>query len=483
LERKTVLLLASILVLQFFLVAGLWHYRPLPDEGRYLTTGWMISQGKVPFRDTFSPKMPGLEFALAGIFTVFGPSLLAARLFVAIAASAIVLLVFFISRKAFGEKPALIASLFFSLWSTAFSSYWAIIEPFTALFSAIAVLFAFRFLFGKASLGNAFAFGFFLGLEVIFKQTMLPFALFMAAAVLAIGHFRGTKPGLRAVLAWVLGLAAMPLVFLVYLLSTGAFPFFVEAMLFPFLQLENFGVVAIDSKFLIAIAAFIAVPVALIALWKRPSIAGKRHEVFLFLAWFVFSFSNALPFRSCCIHLLPALPAASIFAGLLISDSLGQGGKEIKTKPLALFSALLLFLSFFAGGFFFSAFFSGDYSFSSLEGVASFVRANTGSNDTIMVFPASPELFFLAQRMPSSRQFVFFDPCPERCQQPVLEELFQNKPELLVYFSASPDYAASNLAQILEFREKNYGLLKVIELERPLYKTYGYAFIFRNLSS
>ncbi|MDP2973822.1 MAG: hypothetical protein Q8N60_02115, partial [Candidatus Diapherotrites archaeon] len=78
--RKIFVALLLVFVLQAALFMGLAQSRPLPDEGRYLTTGWMIGQGKVPFIDTFSPKPPSIEFVLAGLFALFGPSYLVARL-------------------------------------------------------------------------------------------------------------------------------------------------------------------------------------------------------------------------------------------------------------------------------------------------------------------------------------------------------------------------------------------------------------------
>lgn len=485
-EKKNVfLLLFALFLFQFFLIAGLSNQRPLPDEGRYLTTGWMISEGKIPFKDTFSPKPPAIEFVVAGIFTVFGPSLFAARMFVALIAVLQLALIFVLAKKAFGEKPALAAALFYCLWSLAFSAYWMVIGPFLALISTAAIFFAYSYLYEKPSLKNAFLPAFFLGLDVLFKQTMLPFAFGMLIVVLAISIFgRKRIPSLTEALAAIIGFAAMPLLFLAYLFATGAFPFFVEAMLFPFTQLSNFTEIIIDEKLLIAVAAFIAVPLTLLGMWKN--LLGKkinRFVIYFSVLWFVFSFSNALPFRSCCIHLLPVLPPASIFAGFMIARGVEKGKKGIGSGLLKTFSIALVLLSIFSVAFFFNAFSSPEYSFSDLENVALFVSENSAEDDTIMVFPATPELYFLSQRMPSARQFIFFDPCPEQCQLPVIDELEVGQPELLVYFSANPDYAGSDMEKMLEFRESNYSLLKVIELDQPLYKTYGYAFIFQRTSN
>ena len=484
-KKKVLLLLFALFLFQFFLIAGLWHQRPLPDEGRYLTTGWLISKGKVPFKDTFSPKPPAIEFVAAGLFTAFGPSLFAARMFIAFIAVIQLALIFALAKKAFGEKPALIASLFYCLWSLAFSAYWMVIGPFLALISTAAIFFAYLYLYQKPCSKNAFLLGLFLGLDVLFKQTMLPFALGMLLVVLAISLFgRKRLPSASETVSAIIGLAAMPLLFLLYLFATGSFSFFVEAMLFPFTQLNNFAEVTVDTKLLIAVAAFVAVPLSLLGMWKN--LLGKkvnRLVIYFSVLWFVFSFSNALPFRSCCIHLLPALPAASIFAGFMIARGVKKGRGSLGADLLKAFSIALIILSVFSVAFFYQAFSSPEYSFTDLENVASYVKQNSASNDNIMVFPATPELYFLSQRMPSARQFIFFDPCDEQCQQPVVEELSFNSPKLMVFFSADSQYAGSDMEKMLEFREQNYFLLKVLELEQPVYKTYGYAFIFQRSSN
>jgi 4-amino-4-deoxy-L-arabinose transferase-like glycosyltransferase len=479
--RKIFVALLLVFVLQAALFIGLAQSRPLPDEGRYLTTGWMICQGKVPFVDTFSPKPPSIEFVLAGLFALFGPSYLVARLLSVLVALAQIALLFVFVKKIFGEKAALLSALFYALWSSGFSGYFAIIEPFLALFSTAAVFFSYSFLFEGQKSKHLCLFGFFLGLTVVFKQTMIPFAAAMLVALIALNYFKNKRiVSVKKISFFALGFVAVPFLLLLYLLANNALPQFIEAMLFPLSQMENFGSVIIEARALIAVAAFSAVPIALIAFFAK-KIGGRENliEISLLFAWFVFSISNALPFRGCCLHLLPLLPPASIFAGFLIARSLSGAKKGLPEKLFAFFSICLLVASAFAAGFFFFVLSAPAYSFSSAEQVALFVKQNSSTQDTILVFRASPEIYFLSQRMPGARQFIFFDPCDEKCQGAVIADMRQRKPEIVVYFMHNSEKAESGMLLLDSFVQENYNTLEAMQLQPPLYRFYTHAVILK----
>ncbi len=479
-KRQITIILFAIFALQFFLIAGLWHQRPFLDEGRYLTTGWMILNGRIPFIDTLSPKPPAIEFLLASVFYLFGTSMLAARLFIGLVAVLQLALIFVLAKKVFGEKAALLAVLFYSLWSLGFSSYWATIEPFTALISTAAVLFAYLFVFENQSKKNVFALGLFLGLDVVFKQTMLPFAFLITAAVAILNYYRNRqKPSLQTIAAFAAGMLLVPLVFLAYFLANNALPAFAEAILSPLSQLIFFSVLTIETRLLIAIAAFSPVIVVIAALSKNLfSAREKTLEIILILCWFAFSFSNLLPFRGCCLHLLLALPPASILAGYLIWQSLSCKKEKAVEAAFCAFCTGLLILSVFAAGFFYYTLSGQEYSFAGVEKVALFVQSNTSEEETILVLPSSPELYFLSRRMPGAREISNWN-CLTPCQEGMLEDMVEMKPKLIVYFSSKEEDPESGMTLVDAFIKENYKLLTRLEISPPLYKAYEHAFVFQ----
>ncbi len=474
--KKTLLALLLVFFLQALLLANLVGQRPFLDEGRYTTAGWLISRGALPYVDMLSPKPPGIEFVLAAAFSLFGASMLTARMLMAAVACAQTFIVFLIARKMFGERAALFSALFYALWSVQFSAYIAVIEPFLALFASIAVLFLYSYLFEEGKERQLFAGCFFLGMMIIFKQTMLPFALGMLGFLFLFNYFKKKQAAFPRPAAIALsGFVAIPLLFLLYLLATNTLPDFIQLMLFPLGMLGSFFQIVLDTRVLVAVLAFSPIPMLL---WMSHKgflpLKQKPFEIILLLLWFLFAFSNTFPFRGCCMHLLPSLPAASVAAGAVIYTGL----RKPAHKGLAIFSLFILVSSIASALFFQYAFLSQEYSFRGIEEVASYIKENSGENDSILVLPASPELYFLSQRKPATRRLAFFHEYSEIEQQQTIDELLKNNPRFIVYFVRDSGDAFSGLALVDQFIKDNYGLGETIEMTPPLYKFFHYALVF-----
>ena len=313
------LFLALILLFQFFAVASLWNQRPFLDEGRYLASGWMIVNGKTPFADFFSPKPPTFEFLLAFLFLLFGPQLIVARLFMALVSVIQVLLIFLIAKKLFSTKSALFSALFYACLSLAFSAYWAIIAPMTALLSTLILLFTCKLVFEEQSNRAFFTVGLLLGLILLFKQTMILFSAGVLAGILILFTLKKKKISALNLGSLVLGGIIFPSIFLSYLVTTNSLSQFVSAMLFPLTQIGIFTFISFDAKWLLFLLILAPVLVS-IAAGFRNTFNAKKHafKIFLLAWWFFISLANAIPLMSCCTHLLISLPPSAILFGLII---------------------------------------------------------------------------------------------------------------------------------------------------------------------
>lgn len=86
-----------------FIASALW-VAALPkdlgisDEGTFLYTSKMLSQGRVLYRDVFEIVAPGFFYLMAGVFRVFGASMEAARATNAVMHGGIVLLIYLVAR-------------------------------------------------------------------------------------------------------------------------------------------------------------------------------------------------------------------------------------------------------------------------------------------------------------------------------------------------------------------------------------------------
>ncbi len=475
-----VLFLAGLLLASLFL--SLQQSRPLLDEGIYLTAAWLNSAGKTPYVDFFFMKPPGIVFSLSAWFSLFGAALFNARALMVVVSLATMLGVFFLSKKMFNQPAAIFSALFFVFWAVPFSAYWAILDPFLALIAVFSALFLYLFLTERKG-WQLFLFGFLLGLAVVFKQTMVLFAC--AAGLLALFCWLRVQKGslLRTAVTFVTAFLIAPLLFFLYLLRFNALNDFCTDVLHPVAMLQQLTVVTLDARVLIAVVAFACVPIALLALLKNYLGAGEKGREIVFISlFFAFGFANTLPFWGCCIHLIPALPFASILAGFLIAGAFRERSKVFSVFSVALLSVSVLAMVFFQG--YYS---SETYSFAGISEVAQLVAAQTNAGDKILVMPASTDflvmpasadLYFLSKRQPATRMFYYFGAYSSSLQQQVVGELQQNKPKLVVYLSRDRADVWKGPQQVDAFIQQNYSLTREITLQQPLYKFFTTALIF-----
>lgn len=94
------------------------------DEGYIVTSSMRILAGELPYRDFFIHTPPLTFYAVAGVFKIFGQSLIVARLFTAVIGLAIAILLYLISLKIIPSvRYALIPPIIFMFWGTAQVNY------------------------------------------------------------------------------------------------------------------------------------------------------------------------------------------------------------------------------------------------------------------------------------------------------------------------------------------------------------------------
>lgn len=470
-NRTSLIILALIGLVLAALFLSLSYSRPFFDEGIYITAGWLNSMGKVPYNDFFLMKPAGIVFVLSTWFSFFGATVFNARVLSLLVSLATLLGVFLLAKKLFGEKAALLSSLFFALWLVPFSAYFAIIDPFLALTAVWSALFLFICV-EERTLEKSFVFGFFLGASLIFKQTMVVFALGLIAIALFL-HPKGKPRSLANIASFAAGFLLLPVLFLLYLVNVNALANFLEAVLFPIAGQQSFLVFTLDERLALPFLAFSFVPVALIALYKNYlGAAEKKKEIAIISLLFVFTLANAFPFRGCCIHAIPALPFASILVGFVAVEAIKRREKVFSAVSVALIAGSFLVLVFSYGYFA-----SPEFSFIAVDSIAEYISGSTMPGDKILVMPASPELYFLSKRGPASRQLYFFGSYNEAFQQKAIGEISASNPKIVVYLAKEKEdfYAGPELVDA--YIQENYSVREELELYPPLYKFYNYAII------
>jgi len=121
------------------------------DEGFAVYGAERILDGDVPYRDFWAIYPPGQFYTLAGVFKVFGVSILAERVFDSLIRLAISLTVFWISRSLSTPRLALIPFSFAVLWMGSVGYHGYAMFP-ALLLNLIGVTCLFRFLAYRRSL-------------------------------------------------------------------------------------------------------------------------------------------------------------------------------------------------------------------------------------------------------------------------------------------------------------------------------------------
>ncbi|HLD58162.1 MAG TPA: glycosyltransferase family 39 protein [archaeon] len=463
-------------IMQFGLFFLLSDSRPFFDEGVYLTGSWLFSNGTLPYAGFFESKPLGIFSVGALLFSIFPPSLLAARLLMAFVAVFSSALVFLVSKKIFGEKTAFFACVFFAFLSVAFGNFWFVIEPFVSFLVLLSVFCYLNYL-EKKSLAWLSAAILFVIAAVLFKQT----AFFLAAFFLLFFIFRETKRQKsfqKAVFVFLKALVpsfVLILAFLAFLLYNGLFSLFFD-YLFLF-HIENLGYysgVFLSLDFLpffvsIAIPFFAAV---LLLLKKISFEAGQKEFFALLFLWALGSLAMVLPLMGCCMHFVPVLPALSIVSGF------GFFAFWKKAFLLKLFAVFVLLSAVF-GGISYAVIFSGSaHGFSDLKNIAGIIQEKSSPNEKILVLPSSPELYFLSARFPATKALYFsFTQYPEYFISEELNSLSAFPPKEVVVFSRDGNFTESS-PEIDSFVMENFELRQKIELKAQLYNFYRFALLF-----
>ena len=151
------------------------NYSITNDEGGYSFIAKKILDGAIPYKDYFDHKPPGVYYAFALAFLLFGKSLFTARMLVFAVNVCTAVTIFFVGRAL--KKPAVgqLASVLFlfAALTPVYIGYLALTEPFVMLFSTLSILLYIKSDDG-AKTKMVLLSGVALGLATLFKQSAFP---------------------------------------------------------------------------------------------------------------------------------------------------------------------------------------------------------------------------------------------------------------------------------------------------------------------
>jgi len=108
-------LFAVVFLLRIFYADYVWA-----DEGLWFTAANELLRGKSLYSQVWFDKQPALAWTYAALFRLFGPSILAVRLFTIVYATGICLALWHIGRRFWGEREGRLAALLYALYNATY---------------------------------------------------------------------------------------------------------------------------------------------------------------------------------------------------------------------------------------------------------------------------------------------------------------------------------------------------------------------------
>jgi hypothetical protein len=437
-----------------YIALGSTHGFNIYDEGVAVTGAMRVLHGEIPYRDFWTMYAPGQYYFLAGIFKIFGQSLIVERILSVVTLWGIAVLGWRIAKLLFFKNPAAICLLFLTIWIGSYNFYGSPLASglFLATLSAY-----FTLLFFKNNLQrDLFLAGIFCGLTVIFRHDLGAYTILAIGFSVLVRHFKNFKSDVfkalfkeilllgSAVAIVILPVAAFffsqtPLKTLTDQLIKFPATTFAEYRALPFpspLSLFKSNSLKQTVKTMLEICAFyfpIVVFASMLTIFLKRIFRRNPDENFppfsgaALLTLLGMLFMMQVSIRADVSHLLPTMIPAIILSLFLYENSAFLPHfKNVIFIILGIFALGTLALAIYSKGMAIkdmvlkpkyslktgrAALISGDEFFKNYDALLQFLKDNTSENEKIFVGNGRHDkligndamLYFLSNRLPATR--------------------------------------------------------------------------------
>jgi len=417
------------------------------DQGIYGYIAERILEGAVDHRDIFDHKPPGIHFAYALGFALFGHKMWSARLLDLVAVILTAWGLYIACRRMVGARAALICGLLYPLFYEGFCDWASRGQPETWVNLAFAA--------GLAALSVAptwpwcLAAGLALGFGFWFKPTILLPALLYPVLIAAKTHGTPERPAARfgpSIAALAAGAGAATTVVLLYYAANGALRALYEAVFVFNLRYHARLRLLHGARGFFEAIFFVLRPLFAPALLSAGAVgaavfSGRRRESLFGLGWLVLSYATIFWQRSFArSHYILVLPPLVFLASLaldrlielaaaprggesrarkrmpfiliagaafvLVAVNLARLTTDRWTKFLALEEGRITLETYYSSFWLKGAPGRGGYSFEDLRQIARYVEERTSPDDPVFVWGFRPIIAYLAHRRMPTR-FIF----------------------------------------------------------------------------
>lgn len=438
-------------------VAPILAYPLGRDQGAFAAVADAIGRGGLPYRDAWDIKPPAIYYLFQLAFTVFGRSMLAARLLDVLCTLASAGTLYVLGKRLFGRYPALAGVLLYlGLYGLGFD-YWATTqcEGFAALPLSLAAL-ALLAAEDRRNSTYAVVCGALVGAAVLLKLTLGVFLLLPLIAALS-SREEPVRPRLARSGGYLLGCAAAVCAVCAVFLGAGG----LGEMLYVLFDWNiHYAAIRPSGNVAMAVAAetfrfllggkylFLQLTGALALLGAGHVVFGRRdgRGRWIVTAWagvMLLSVWGQLKLHP--YHWLALLPPMGLLAGhgfgitvrALRRAAGGRAGRALAGVVPALLALSLAYgwtahyrhqIAYAAGRLpqpryfrHFGAYGDGDFSFLADAQVAGFLRRATEPGTPVYIWGFEPLVYYLADRPPASR-FITLQPLVSPWSPPAWRE-------------------------------------------------------------
>ncbi|MBI2008295.1 hypothetical protein HYS82_01430 [Candidatus Amesbacteria bacterium] len=413
-----------IIVLQLLHAVILWilEFAPYPELFIY---PYLASSGFLPYRDILDQHFPGLMFFPLNFYSLGFRDPVSFKLLLILVVTLTSVWIYKISRSR-------LSLLFYLLWQPFFEGNQLWLDVFLPIF----ILPAFYFF----QLQKWLLTGFFLGLGVVFKQTLVPLVAVLGLILLLRRRF--------SALAKFLFAAFLPsFLMLVYLQKIGVLSdFWYWTIKF------NLSVFAASGSLAPRLQDWmkLSLPIALIALAFTKSPNSRKY-----IFWLLFTIIGGTA-RFGLIHLQPAVPFFVLATGAL----------SLTSKPWLVFCLTLTTIWL---GYFYTRqnnWLQIKYFDSNSAKLVAEITRRVPPQDKIFLLGVNPHIYPLTSTLPPARTFVFQFPWfIDVADDRLLNSLYSDPPRLIIYnpYSNIDNQFLRNYgSRLVKYTQDNYSFTSQI---------------------
>src|SRR5258708_26294648 len=471
------------------------------DQAMFAYIGDQWLHGKLPYRDAWDIKPPGVFGVYAASEFIFGRSMMAARIMDLVCLLATCGILFSTLRKQFSRRSAALAAVLMGITYYTSFNYWDSAQAESYAAPVAALMFA-ALIRGGEEHGRRwlYAAGLCVGLMFVLKATFALYLLLFPLALIPLARQQSGRAALPTLTVISVGAFLTPVLLVWGYFWTHGSARYLEELYRAQLAYSkqpfdlSYMVDCIRGFFGCHGMVFILAVASLPAL--RPSLVKDYLLVSVAWCWLVLAFVKMVfQLRFSHSPFLPMIPPLAILSGITIGEAWTRvnikGPAALKAICAALAAYLLLApIAKDAARFglacnvatgrlsqdhYWSCFtVVGAYPFSNAAHIAEYVRTNSKPDDKILVLDFEPAIYFLADRASPSRH-VSIAPIVGQTQIPKAmrdgwkaeqeRDAAANPPEFIVVLGCPHCYGMAEkhgVARRIHFGKNYYGYVKTV---------------------